>query len=94
MTVRGRRWLRGAVRETPEEILECAIAKHKALRDREQLAAAKAGTEPPASAKRKPDDAAIRQAQFAEAMTRSVFGRFYFKARPNGSEKKIRKKGK
>lgn len=87
MNVRGRRDFRGVFRETPEEILRRAIAAHKALRDREQWEVAKAA-QPTAErkpAKRKANDAEIRQAQFAEALARSEFGRFYYK---NGKGKK------
>jgi hypothetical protein len=79
MNVQQRRGMRGAIRATPEDILQLAIARHRALRDRERLRAGEAAPAAPsgkAAPPRKTDDDAQR-AQFATAMARSVFGRFY-----------------
>ncbi len=79
MNFQRRRGLRGAVRATPEEILQQAIASHRALRDRENLRSGEAmsavPSAKPAPGRKTRDDAG--QAQFAAAMARSVFGRFY-----------------
>ena len=88
MNFQRRRGLRGAVRATPEEILQLALTRHKALRDREQLCGEAAVSMRP-SAKTAPrckadDDA--RRAQFAAAMARAVFGRFYQTARRKKGE--------
>jgi hypothetical protein len=89
MNFQKRRGLRGAVRATPEDILREAIAAHQALRDRERLRGADAESKA-LSAKAAPrrqktgDDG--RRAQFAAAMARAVFGRFYGTERPKKSE--------
>jgi hypothetical protein len=82
MNFQKRRGLRGAVRATPEDILREAIAAHAALRDRERLRGAGADAEakaPSAKAAPRRRETGVdgRRAQFAAAMARSVFGRFY-----------------
>jgi hypothetical protein len=80
MNFQKRRGLRGAVRATPEEILREAIAAHKALRDRERLRTADAESKAPsakAASRRQKAGVDGRRAEFAAAMARSVFGRFY-----------------
>ena len=83
MNFMARRGIRGAFRETPEDILRRAIAAHKALRDRERwLERQAAPVSLPATVepRRKPDDAQRGRAKFAEDMARAAFGRFYHKA--------------
>ncbi len=80
MNFQQRRGLRGAARATPEEILRQAIARHRALRERERLRADEAAvTVPSANAALRTKPADARRTQFATAMARSVFGRFYQK---------------
>ncbi len=80
MDFRRRRDSRGAFRVTPEDILREAIARHKALRDREQLRA-KGAAPAPAKVPRQTAEA-VRRARFAEGLARAAFGRFYRKDRP------------
>jgi hypothetical protein len=80
MSFQGRRGLRGAFRATPEEILRQAIAAHRALKERERWQAGRPGAdEPPARSPRRTTEAARRRAQFAAAIARAAFGRFYRK---------------
>jgi hypothetical protein len=86
MDFQRRRDFRGAFRVTPEDILQDAIARHRALRDQEEWRRAKAAgpartSAPKTSAPRKTGDE-IRRAQFAEGLARAAFGRFYRKAPP------------
>jgi hypothetical protein len=75
-----RRDFRGAFRATPEDILQEAIARHRALRDQEEWRA-RAAVPATTSAPRKTGDE-IRRAQFAEGLARAAFGRFYRKPPP------------
>ena len=81
MNFQERRGPRGAGRATPEEMLREAIAWHRAIAERERWQAAAAA--PIAPLKRAPrrqsDDEVKRRAQFAEAVARAAFGRFYRK---------------
>jgi hypothetical protein len=84
MDFQRRRDFRGAFRATPEDILQEAIARHRALRDQEEWRRAKAAvpagaSAPKAAAPRKTGDE-IRRAQVAEGLARAAFGRFYRKA--------------
>jgi hypothetical protein len=81
MNVQRRRDFRGAFRATPEDILRKAIADHKALRDREQLRAAPAAPKRTKQAAPRKTAAESQRDQFAEALARAAFGRFYFKDR-------------
>jgi hypothetical protein len=81
MNVQRRRDFRGVFRAQPEDILRKAIADHKALRDRE---AWQAGRTAPARTKKaaaRKTGTDTRRDQFAEALARAAFGRFYFKER-------------
>jgi hypothetical protein len=82
MNFQERRGPRGASRATPEEMLREAITWHRAITERErwQAAAAAAPIAPHKSAPwRQSDDEVKRRAQFAEAVARAAFGRFYRK---------------
>jgi hypothetical protein len=75
-----RRDFRGAFRATPEDILQEAIARHRALRDREQLRTKEATPARIAAPRNTAEE--TRRAKFAEAIARATFGRFYPKERP------------
>ena len=82
MNFQERRGARGAGRATPEEMLRDAVTWHRAIRERERWQAA--ATAAPigshqSAPRRRNDDEVKRRAQFAEAVARAAFGRFYRK---------------
>jgi hypothetical protein len=88
MKFQERRGPRGA-RKTPDHILDPSVAFERALADREAWRAEKAardGPRPEEPPGRRVDqegkEESRRRADFAEALARSVFGRFYWKERP------------
>lgn len=81
MSVNSHRARRGAFRASPEDILQDAIARHRALRQREELRTPKVAEAAKVARQARPEEEA-RRARFAEGVARAVFGRFYYKERP------------
>jgi hypothetical protein len=97
-----RRGPRGARRTIPDYIPDPAIAFQRALADRDAWRAEMAARHDPHEGPPEPfepsrlrgDDRPRQRAAFAEALARSVFGRFYWKEPPRGPHRKEPKAGR
>ena len=93
MKFQERRGPRGARRTIPDHIPDPAIAFQRALENRDAWRAEMAARHGPHAegppelsepSRPRVDDKSRQRAAFAEALARSVFGRFYWRERPQG----------